>query len=181
MSMEKKEDTFVIFDVMDTLFSPRKGLYEDVKSTLEMLKENGIFMGILSSMSKEYIEELLQTYNIEDKFDIVISVKEYDTFKPDPKLIKIAITLLKDKTGKEIKKENTYYIGDRPDVDVRMANLAGIKSIRIIRGKYATKEEEGEIEKPTYTIKYLTELKDILGLEEHKSKKNKENKNIEII
>ncbi len=178
--MGNKEHVFVIFDVYNTLFSPRKGLYDDVKPALEMLKENNIFIGIISSLSKEYIEEILRTYNIEDKFDVIMSVREYDTLKPDPKLIRIAITLLKDKIGKSIKKENVYYIGDRPDVDVRMANLAGIKSIRIIRGKYATKEEEGEIEKPTYTIEFLTELKDILNLKMPENNKKQEN-DVEII
>ena len=179
--MENKK-TFIIFDVMDTLYSPRIGLYKDVKPTLSALKSNNIYLGIISSMTKEDIMEILEIYQITDYFDVIISVYEYSTKKPDPKLINIARTLLMDLRNIKVGNKEIYYVGDRPDVDVRMANLAGINSVRIIRGKYATKESEGEIEKPKYEIKSLKELGEILNIKINHNKDNKlENNEVEVI
>ncbi len=179
--MEKKETApyFLIFDVQNTLYSERKGIFEDVIPVLKILKEKNIYLGIISNMSKKDLENLLSLYEIKDYFDIVISSYEYDTLKPDPKLINIAITLLEDKYDIDIDKKNVFYIGDRPDVDMRLANLSKVNGIRIIRGKYALKDPEDDLEKERYRIKTLYEILPLLGIRIKKA--NKKEEEVEII
>ncbi len=179
--MEKKKTTsyFLIFDVQNTLYSERKGIFEDVIPVLKTLKENNIYLGIISNMFKEDLEYLLSLYGIKEYFDIVISSYEYDTLKPDPKLINIAIALLKDKYDIDIDKKNVFYVGDRPDVDMRLANLSKINGIRIIRGKYALKEPEDTLEREKYRIKTLYEILPLLGIRIKKA--DEKDKEVEII
>ena len=53
-------------------------------------------------------------------------------------------------------------VGDRLDIDIAGAKLAGMKTIRIKKGKYAKMKPSKEDEKPDYEIKEFEELLDIL-------------------
>ena len=58
-----------------------------------------------------------------------------------------------------MKAEETIYVGDRIDKDIKPAKELGMITVRILKGKYKDVEDEGYSD---YTIKSLQELIDIV-------------------
>lgn len=158
-----------IFDLSNTLYS-RLNLYDDVLPILKDLKANKWVVVALSNLDRQGMNDVLEGFNIKDYFDIVVSAKDYDTLKPDPRLINITLTLVEDLTGEKIDKKDVWMIGDRPDTDVKCGKLAGINTVRVLRGAYAYKHPEDAYEEADHTIKFYDELYAILKLKKLKSK-----------
>ncbi len=165
----------VIFDLTDTLYSRLK-LYDDVVPILKELKANKWIVVALSNLDRQSIDEILENFGIKDYFDVIVSAKDYDTLKPDPRLINIVLTLVEDLTGQKVDKKNVWMIGDRPDTDIKCGKLAGINTIRVLRGAYAHKQPEDAYEEADYTIKFYDELYNILKLKKIANEENKKTK-----
>ncbi len=165
----------VIFDLTDTLYSRLK-LYDDVVPILKDLKANKWVIVALSNLDRQSIEEILENFDIKGYFDVIVSAKDYDTLKPDPKLVNIALTFVEDLIGQKVNKKNVWMVGDRPDTDIKCGKLAGINTIRVLRGAYAHKQPEDAYEEADYTIKFYDELYNILKLKKIVNEESKETK-----
>ncbi len=140
----------------------------------KFLKEAGkeYYLCIVSDVRLTDIREFLQRNRIYDYFDFIANSREYDTFKPDPFLINISLVEIKDRYNVQIKKEDCFLIGDRPDKDILMGNTAKVKTIRLLDGPYKQKEPEGKSEIPDFNVNNLREALNIIIKKESKKQKS---------
>lgn len=80
--------------------------FDGIKDLLLDLKENGCFLGIVTSRTEEEINELDELLEYINLFDMVITSDKVKSPKPDPESINVII----DKFN--LKREETIYIGD---------------------------------------------------------------------
>ena len=92
------------------------------KEQLLQLKERYIRLGIVTGRPKKEAQYVLDRFNLQKVFDVVIVKEDTKRGKPFPDPIQKAIKALKTK--------NTVYIGDSPS-DVAAATAAKIPSIYI--------------------------------------------------
>lgn len=136
-------------------------LYDDVKKSLEKLKENSIKTAIITDgiPIKQY-EKILRL-GIDDLIDLVVISDEVGIRKPNPKLFSYCLNKFK------VKGHETIYVGDNIYKDIVPAKLNEIHSVYIHRGgKYDTNitgEEIAEENKPDYEISKLDEIFDIIN------------------
>lgn len=126
--------------------------YDGCISMLKILKRKGYKIGIVSSKRKEIIKLGLVLYDMEKYFDVILGAEEVSKPKPNPEGILKAIELLKPKS-------NVLYVGDNP-TDIEAGISAGVRTCDVM---YSNKFEECEKLNPTYCIKDLLSLLQILG------------------
>ena len=80
--------------------------FEGIKEVLNKLKENGCFLGIATSRTKEELEELDELLDCIDLFDIIITSDMVKEPKPNPESINIIIEKY------NLNRDETIYIGD---------------------------------------------------------------------
>jgi len=71
----------------------------------------------------------------------------------------------------EINPQEIIVVGDRIDNEIKIGNELGMKSVRLLRGKYRFLEPRTENEKPDFEIKNLRELFDLLNLQKKRKPK----------
>jgi len=107
------------------LFESR--LYDGIETLLWNLKNDGIKLGIASSKPQEFIEKLLERFDIIDKFDCVCGV----SFKADCEAKSSIISRCINDLG--IAKNEVLMVGDRSfDVDGARENM--LKTIGVLWG-----------------------------------------------
>lgn len=95
-------------------------LFGGIKELIQKLKEQGYFLGIATSRTKEELDELDELLEYINLFDLVITSDLINEPKPSPESINIII----DKY--HLNKEETIYIGDSPS-DQKASNNANVK------------------------------------------------------
>jgi putative hydrolase of the HAD superfamily len=128
--------------------------FPGVVPTLLKLK-NKYKLGVISNGLAVKQWEKLVALGLHHFFDVVVTSQEVGYEKPKKEIFEIGIKKLK------LKPEQCIMVGDRLDIDIAGAKLAGMKTIRIKKGKYAKMKPSKE-EKPDYEIKEFEELLDIL-------------------
>ncbi|RLG56861.1 MAG: haloacid dehalogenase [Candidatus Hydrothermarchaeota archaeon] len=129
--------------------------FPGVVPTLLKLK-NKYKLGVISNGLAVKQWEKLVALGLHHFFEVVVTSQEVGYEKPQKEIFEIAIKKLK------LKPEQCIMVGDRLDIDIAGAKLAGMKTIRIKKGKYAKMKPSKEDEKPDYEIKEFEELLDIL-------------------
>lgn len=129
--------------------------FPGVVPTLLKLK-NKYKLGVISNGLAVKQWEKLVALGLHHFFEVVVTSQEVGYEKPQKEIFEIAIKKLK------LKPEQCIMVGDRLDIDIAGAKLAGMKTIRIKKGKYAKMKPSKEEEKPDYEIKEFEELLDIL-------------------
>ncbi|RLG57907.1 MAG: haloacid dehalogenase [Candidatus Hydrothermarchaeota archaeon] len=129
--------------------------FPGVVPTLLKLK-NKYKLGVISNGLAVKQWEKLVALGLHHFFEVVVTSQEVGYEKPQKEIFEIAIKKLK------LKPEQCVMVGDRLDIDIAGAKLAGMKTIRIKKGKYAKMKPSKEDEKPDYEIKEFEELLDIL-------------------
>lgn len=94
--------------------------FAGIKEALINLKENGYFLGIVTSRTKEELEELEELLEYINLFDIIITSDMVKEPKPSPESINIIIEKF------NLKRNETIYIGDSPS-DAIASKKANIK------------------------------------------------------
>lgn len=120
-------------------FCKKRGLIE----TFKFLYQNQIRIGLYSDYPCEKKAKALKINNF---VSVILSSmdKEILTFKPDPK----GFIVSSERIGFPV--ENILYVGDRADVDIRGANLSGMKAVLL--GKLPSNDMQN------YSISNLKEL-----------------------
>lgn len=123
--------------------------FDDVKTSLQTLKNSGVKIAAFSNGTADAVEKLLLTAGIRDYFIDIISTDEIQSFKPNPAVYKHFLTRTSSLA------ENTWLISSNP-FDVLGALSSGLKSAWVQRNPSALFDPWGE--QPTATIKNLLEL-----------------------
>ena len=121
--------------------------------TLEKLKNDGLKLGIVSN-NHSAIRSIICDLTIDRFFDAIIISEEVGLFKPDPKIIELALSKL------EVSPSDAVYIGDHP-FDVKCAYDAGVTPIWIPQNEYFTLPDN--VSEPEYVISSLIDITQIEG------------------
>jgi len=126
--------------------------FPNMAETLDMLKENNIYISICTNKSEKLTKLLLSKMDLLNYFSNIIGGDTLTKMKPDPLPL---LTLMQEK---EIKKSNTIMIGDSEN-DIIAAKSAGIEVIGVTFGY-----SEINVQKlyPNYIAKNFLDVKKII-------------------
>lgn len=102
-------------------------LYESVPATVEMLRESGLKLGIVSTKYRRRINEVLQRETLLHSFQVVIGGEDVEQHKPHPQGLLEALNRL------ECSPSSIVYVGDSV-VDAELAKRAGVPLIVVLSG-----------------------------------------------
>ncbi len=101
-------------------------LFDDVLSTMKMLKQRGLVLGLITNATKQAVSAY-RDLGLEPYLDVVLTSEEAKTDKPDPAIFQIAL----EKAG--VGSSESIFVGDQYDVDIVGARRADITPIMIDR------------------------------------------------
>ena len=128
-------------------------LQPHVKEVLNMLRENDIKIGIVTTKGREEALAVVKDYSL--PYDVMISHNDAPAIKPSPLPIATALEKLGEKADRAVMTGDHIF-------DVMSAQAAGCIGIGVLTGA-STKEEFEDIKTP-YIIKDLGGLLAIMGL-----------------
>ncbi len=127
--------------------------YPNVKTTLELLKEKGYILTIVTNKPFKFVSPILKGLNLDGLFELILGGDSLEEKKPHPlPLLHVCETL-------NIHIENSVMIGDSKN-DILAANACGMHSVGVTYG-YNYGEDIG-VYKPTVIIDDFSELLKIL-------------------
>ncbi len=125
-------------------------LFEDVRPTLEALRDTGVELGVVSNF-EEWLEQLLEDLGVIGYFSVRVVSGVEGMEKPDPRIFRLAM----ERAG--VRPEESVYVGDNPEFDVGPAAAVGMLPVLIDRrGRFP--DAEG------IRITSMDELPGVLGL-----------------
>ena len=120
--------------------------FDDTVPALRELRDRGLRLAVVSNWDSS-LRAVLESAGVLELMDAVISSAEVGAAKPDPAPFRAALDAL------GCRAEEAAHVGDREDNDVRGAEAAGIRAVRLARDG---SRGEGE------TIRSLAELAAVL-------------------
>ncbi|ABR54159.1 HAD superfamily (subfamily IA) hydrolase, TIGR02253 [Methanococcus vannielii SB] len=126
--------------------------YSDTIKTLVDLRTMGLKLGILTDGVTIKQWEKLIRLGIHPLFDEVVTSEEFGLGKPNTEFFNYGLKKLK------LNPEEVVYVGDRVDRDIIPAKSVGIRTVRILQGKYSSVCDETS----DYTIKNISELSNVI-------------------
>jgi len=151
----------LFIDFSETL-AGADGLFSDTLSFLDAVKGK-YYLVILAEEKADDINGRLEELGIRSRFQLVVSADDYGMKKPEHRLINIALALINDNTGENVSKQDCVLVGDRPDLDIKLGNTAGVKTIRIKRGAFSNTEPFFDDEKAAYNFVSLTDALSVIA------------------
>jgi HAD superfamily hydrolase (TIGR01549 family) len=126
-------------------------LYPDVRPALEALRDAGLWVGIAGNQTIR-AGGILRELQLPS--DFIATSDDWGVSKPDPAFFEALAHAAPHKP------EETLYVGDRLDNDIRPAIATGFKTVLIRRGPWATiQQHDADAQKlPTMRIDSLSEL-----------------------
>jgi putative hydrolase of the HAD superfamily len=124
----KIPDDGLLADVLYATFTDpaNYALFDDVVPTLDELEAAGLVLAIVSNF-EAWLEDLLATLGVRDRFGVrVISGRE-GVEKPDPRIFELALDRL------ALDPADAMYVGDNPEFDVAPAVALGMTPVLIDR------------------------------------------------
>lgn len=121
------------------------------KETLESLRKEGVLNLVLTHRGTT-TKTVLENLGLSIYFKEVVTSKNGFARKPNPEGLNYLVNKY------HLKRESTYYIGDRP-IDVECANAAGVKSIMFIPPTSVAKPTGKE----TLVVHDLLEIVDVVN------------------
>jgi phosphoglycolate phosphatase len=102
-------------------------LYPDVIDTLDVLKNTGVKLCVITNKPKQFTPGVLQDHKLEGYFELVLSGDSLKHKKPSPIQLLFALEKL------SVQKNQAVMVGDSSN-DILAANAAGIRSICVTYG-----------------------------------------------
>lgn len=124
-------------------------LFDDAKTTLRSLRENGFRLAIASNCDNEMCDGILATHAL--KFDVVVTSEDVRAYKPNSAVFNVLIK----RSG--VEPANILHVGDSHTADVVGAKGAGLLSCLVQRPRGLPKDPDVGIE-PDLTIQKLSDL-----------------------
>lgn len=127
---------------------------DDCRSTLQALRERGLYLSVVSNIDDDYLYPLLDKHDLVTLFDHCTSSEEARSCKPDPEIYHYAVK----KSGLTI--DDVLFVGDSLHHDVAGAHKVGMRSARIVDEGVVTPLTHGleVIAEPTFEISSLSDL-----------------------
>ncbi len=127
---------------------------DDCRSTLQALRERGLYLSVVSNIDDDYLYPLLDKHDLVPLFDHCTSSEEARSCKPDPDIYHYAVR----KSGLSI--DDVLFVGDSLHHDVAGAHKVGMRSVRIVEEGVTTPLTHGleVVAEPTFEIDSLGDL-----------------------
>lgn len=138
-------------------FSEQAELFPGVLDILDLAKEKGIKLAVISFAYKWYLERMVSRFNLGSYFNAVISHDDVPNAKPAPDgVIKAGIEL-------EVKANECIMFGDSKN-DILMGKNAGTKTALLFPDKYGEYYDFQALKhtQPDYIISDWQQVKEIL-------------------
>ena len=149
----------VLRSALDALFSVTQenwALEEDAIPTLEILRDKGYSLGIVSNAGDDKdVQQLAQGFGITKYFDFILTSAACSYRKPHPRIFELALS------NWYCLPEESVMIGDNLDADVRGAQEVGLYGIWLSR-RAAPKTKEQEQIQPDASLSSLSEFPALL-------------------
>jgi pyrophosphatase PpaX len=139
--IDPSEFNSVFLSLMRSKFKPMIKEVPKAKMTLELIREKGIGIGIVTTKDKISAEETIRNFRF--PYDVLLTAEDTARTRPDPEPLLKAINLLNSTAAQ------TFYCGDTPQ-DIIQGRRAGVKTIGLTTGLYT--KEELEKEKPDFVF-----------------------------
>jgi len=127
--------------------------YPDVFPVLQMLRQTGYKLGIITDGDVERQKRKIESLKFEPLFDVIIYAKETES---KPSSLPFLASLEKLKANAT----DVFYVADNPLIDFKGAKEAGLKTIRILRGEFTKVPRNEYID---FEIEKLEELLEIIN------------------
>lgn len=136
----------------DEIFKDFNNPMNNAEYVLKTLKEEGYFVGIVSTKMHQTLVENMKLFDLDKYIDSYVGFDDVEEEKPDPEGMY--------KTIKEHKlfKDEIIYVGDSP-ADIKMAHNAGVFGV----GYYFNPNRRELIEKE-HANRYINDLKELLDI-----------------
>ncbi len=141
----------VFLHLIRTKFKPMIKELPKSKMTLELIREKGIKIGIVTTKDRESADEMIRLFQF--SYDILLTAEDTERARPDPEPLLEAIELLKSTAAQ------TFYCGDTPP-DIIQGRRASVKMIGLTTGMYS--KEELAKEKPDFIFDNIEAVLGIL-------------------
>ena len=127
---------------------------DDCKTTLQALKERGLYLSIVSNIDDDYLDPLVELHALDDHLDHWTSSEEAQSCKPDTQIYHYCLNKA------QLQREDVLFVGDSLHHDIAGADKVGLRSVRIHEPGIQTPLTHGlEVTAdPTYQIANLSEL-----------------------
>ena len=127
-----------VHDAVDAGLATKETVfYPDALETLEVLRERGYMLGLISNTHWRWLTE--RKRSMESYFDVVTLSYEHGYAKPHPSIFQDTL----DRLGVEA--DRCLHVGDHPYADVQGARHAGLKAA-FVRRRDETAEADIQIE-----------------------------------
>lgn len=134
-------------------YADETALFENVKETLEKLKEQGFSMVIASGKPKRILDKMVDSFHL-NEFELVLGTGEsHFKPKPDPEILNYIMN------ERNISKEEAVMVGDTK-ADIMAGKNAGIDTIAVTYGY--EKIDILENANPTYMINNFKIVEEIV-------------------
>lgn len=133
----------------DEIMTPMTSFYDDTLGVLQLLKNSGIKIGVVSTKRSYRIRQAFERENNLSAVDKITGIEDVSNCKPDPEGLNRTIEYFK------IDKSEVLYIGDSY-IDAMTAQNAGVDFCAVLTGT----TEKSEFDKYPYVAvcKGLTEM-----------------------
>lgn len=125
--------------------------FEGIKEVLEVLKDNKLKLGIITSKMKEATIKTLEVLGVDNYFDYIVCIEDVNNGKPDPEGINKALEYF------NVSKCDTLFVGDAI-TDLLAANNANVDCC------FVSWNLRGRLENvyPKYYVDSHIELKEVI-------------------
>jgi putative hydrolase of the HAD superfamily len=97
--------------------------FPDVLPVLKELRERGLKLGVITNGVVRIQEPVIRHLGLADLLDVVLISEREGVRKPDRQIFERALRLI------DLRAEDTWYVGDHPEVDVAGAAGAGLSAV----------------------------------------------------
>jgi FMN phosphatase YigB (HAD superfamily) len=146
------------------VFEKNAAPYPSTHSTLEELKQRHRVVVITNNGKKEG-EKKRKIFGLElDKhYDLFITSEELGgTCKPSEAYFDRLLKRVKSSLHLDVPLNRIVIIGDDPSGDITLANMCGVRSIRIKKDLHSSEEPKSDLEKASAEINEVNELLNLL-------------------
>lgn len=141
----------IIFDFNRTIYDPDNDcLIPGVRFVLRILLRREFTLCLISRAGKSR-KDLVKKLGISKYFSRVIIAKEKNKKDFERMVAPMAID-----------KSSSFVVGDRVRKEIRFGNLLGLQTIWLRSGKFTNEKPRTKNEQPTYTIRTLKEILEIV-------------------
>ena len=124
-------------------------LYESVPATIQLLRDRGLSLGIVSTKYRRRINQVLEREALQHAFQVVIGGEDVEQHKPHPQGLFEAMEKL------ECSPDSVVYVGDSK-VDAELAKRAGVPLVVVLSG--VTPKSDFANYSPLATLETVSEL-----------------------